>query len=96
MPKPTTNNVPIGNTATTIGLGRNGNWEVKQTFATKFLSAITKNSNIDEQITLYLTKGQALMVRYNISIIGSLVYVLAPEHEGEDESSDDDKSSEDE
>ena len=97
VPKPSANGSVIGNTATTIGLGRNGNWEVRQTFPTKFLTAITKNSNIDEQITLYMTKGQALMARFNVSIIGTLVYILAPEEEDDDDDNDndDDMSSDD-
>ena len=67
----------FGNGSTHIGLGRNGNKTVRQSFNTKYLQSITKASNLDSQITLYLTKDLPLIVRYNVSIIGSLRYILA-------------------
>ena len=68
-----------GSGSISIGLGRNGNSEVCQSFNTKYLQSITKGNSLDDQILLYLTRQQPLLVRYNISIIGSLVYILAPD-----------------
>lgn len=68
----------FGNGSTHIGLGRNGNDVVRQSFNTKYLQSITKAANLDSQVTFYMTQGQPLIVRYNISIIGSLRYILAP------------------
>lgn len=71
----------VGNGSTCIGIGRKGQLDVCQKFATKFLMSIAKGANLDDQVTIYLSNGEAAMVRYNISIIGSLVYVLAPEED---------------
>lgn len=73
----------VGNGSTCIGIGRKGQLEVCQRFATKFLMSIAKGANLDDQVTIYLSNNEAAMVRYNISIIGSLVYVLAPEEDDE-------------
>lgn len=79
LPKNNVRGEQYGNGSTHIGLGRNGNKCVSQTFNTKYLQSITKASNLDTQLTLYFTQGLPMIARYNVSIIGSLRYVLAPE-----------------
>ena len=73
----------VGNGCISIGLGRNGNAQVRQTFAVKYLQSIAKSSALDEQITLYATQGRPLLLRYNIAVVGFVVYLLAPEPEPE-------------
>jgi proliferating cell nuclear antigen PCNA len=80
-PKNNVRGEQFGNGSTHIGLGRNGNATVRQSFNTKYLQSITKASSLDSQITLYLTRGHPLIARYNVSIIGSLRYILAEHHE---------------
>ena len=74
-----------GNGATSIGLGRNGNRTVKQSFNIKYLQSIMKSNNLDNQTTLYFTQGLPLVIRFNVSIIGSIRFILAPEIEDEEE-----------
>lgn len=75
----------FGNGSISIGLGRNGHTQVCQEFNAKYLQCITKGSNLDDQITVYLTMNKPLLIRYNISIIGSLVYILAPHSHSKDD-----------
>jgi proliferating cell nuclear antigen len=85
--KPKTNDKgrAVGNGCISIGLGRNGNARVRQTFAVKYLQSIAKSSGLDEQVTLYATQGRPLLVRYNIAVVGFIVYLLAPEPCPEDD-----------
>lgn len=69
----------VGNGCISIGLGRNGNDKVRQTFAVKYLQSIAKSSGLDEQVTLYATQGKPLLVRFNIAVVGFVLYLLAPE-----------------
>ena len=87
-PKNNVRGEQYGNGSTHIGLGRNGNRTVCQTFNTKYLQSITKAAGLDSQITLYFTQGLPMVVRYNVSIIGSLRYVLV-EGAGRDATSGD-------
>tara|TARA_B110000027_G_scaffold130071_1_gene152380 strand:- start:2418 stop:3248 length:831 start_codon:yes stop_codon:yes gene_type:complete len=76
-PKNNVRGEQFGNGSTHIGLGRNGNKTVCQSFNTKYLQSITKATALDSQITLYFTQDKPVIIRYNVSIIGSLRYVLA-------------------
>lgn len=69
----------VGNGCISIGLGRNGNDKVTQSFAVKYLQSIAKSSGLDEQVTLYATQGKPLLVRFNIAVVGFVLYLLAPE-----------------
>lgn len=98
-PKTNIRGEKMANGSVLIGLGRNGNTTVRQRFNTRCLLNIIKGNNLDDQVTLYFTESNPLIVRFNISVMGSIMYILAPsvdeddEEEGDEEEGDEGQDS---
>ena len=76
-PKDNIRGEKYGNGTITIGLGRNGNKVAMGMYNTKYLMSIIKATNLDEQVYLYMTNESPLLIRYNVGIMGSIVFILA-------------------
>jgi len=81
-PKENIRGEKYGNGTICIGLGRNGSKTAGGLYNSKYLMSIIKATNLDEQVYLYLTHESPLLIRYNVGIMGSIVFILANQPRG--------------
>ena len=84
-PKENVRGEKYGNGTISIGLGRKGKKTARGMYNSKYLMCIIKSTNLDEQVTLYLTDEAPILIRYNVSIMGSIVFILANKPETKEE-----------
>lgn len=81
-PKENIRGEKYGNGTISIGLGRNGRKTAGGQYNSKYLMSVIKATNLDEQVYLYLTDEAPLLIRYNVGIMGSIVFILANQPAG--------------